>query len=75
MIQQRGSEAIFRRTSDTPSHLPGLSLLFLPAYSSLHCLMKLEILYHSFPFSVKRDFISFDNSSKVGYYLFSQLTN
>lgn len=37
--------------------------------------MKLEILYHSPPFSVKRDFISFDNSSKVGYYLFSQLTN
>lgn len=37
--------------------------------------MKLEILYHSSPFSVKRDFIPFDNSSKVGYYLFSQLTN
>ena len=37
--------------------------------------MKLEILYHSSPFSVKRDFISFDNFSKVGYYLFSQLTN
>ena len=38
------SKTIFGRPFRTPFHLPGLSVTYLSAYSSLHCLWRYEIL-------------------------------
>ena len=47
---------MFSRLSKAPSHLWGLSLLFLPAYSSLHCLYEVENTISLFPFFRQEDF-------------------